>query len=593
MNNKYYILIITILAFLLNACNDDFLEIKDPNEPVSDNFYTSMQNAQLALNGVYAEVHDERLFFGEIFYILNYSTGEMQYDHPETRYTDFNSYSYDATNILIADNWAGWYRIINRANNVLNGLYQMKNNKKFEADITTINTMIGQCYFMRGFAYSYLIRMYGQKMPSHPSYSPNLPGVIIADTVITTRQAFNKERNSCKEVYDYVINDFKNAAALLPPSWSNSELGKATKGAAYAYLGETYMYLNNWNDAKVAFDNVLANNNYKLVNNFSYNFDYKHIHNSESIFEVAFNNATNGDVGTYAFRLLANQSWNTSLVRSETIFKYSSGVVVNSSTLKDTTVTRATILSSTHKKYFDKINRYVTANLIGQTFTTREAFVEAIKPALDFVYIKSDGTYQNGLKQYVNMVSPKDPRLATTVYTPGVDSIWVFSSKNLNWGKIKYSSANYGMKKYIPDSIEVESARAAGMGNDGHMSMNFRLMRLDDVFLYYAEVMHKLGNDVAAKEYLNKVIRRAFGYNYNTVSIADINPSNVMEAIQNQTFLEIALEGKWWFHVRRWNRCIEEFSKYGFVIDKNECLPIPQQEMEQNTKLKTQNINYN
>lgn len=591
MKTNIKILFLVLIAF--NSCKSDFLDIADPNNPTLSTFYTSIANAQLALDGVYGEFHDEYLYFGEYFYITMFSTGEAEYIHPESRYTDFNNYNYGPTNSLITGYYKDWYRMVGRANNVLDGLNKMKESGTFsEEDLTKINAMEGQCHFLRGLAYSFLIRSFGQKMPSHPSYNANLPGVIIADTVVTTREQMYKDRNTCGEVYNAIVKDFKRAENLLPESWPDAEAGKATKGSAQAYLGETYVYLQDWENAKKSFDKILANTNYQLMSNFAHNFDYKHINNSESIFEVGFNNQTISFPGTYIYRLLALQSWGASMVRNSTIDKFSSAVVINSQTLDAALKAKATVVGSLYKGYVDELIR-VSTPLIGNSYDGKEAFLNAVRSQTSIPFYKADGvTYEKGVTQFLNAVSPKDPRLATTVFTPKVDSIVVYNPSSDSWSKKLFDFSNYGIRKYIPDSVNVESANAAGMGNDGHMSMNFRIMRLDDVYLYYAEVMHHLGNDAKAKEYLNKIVRRANGLNPNTPSSVDLSPNDIMSEIQNQTYLETCLEGKIWFHYRRWNIAAREWAKFGFVENKNECFPIPQGEFDSNPAIKTQNINY-
>jgi hypothetical protein len=168
----------------------------------------------------------------------------------------------------------------------------------------------------------------------------------------------------------------------------------------------------------------------------------------------------------------------------------------------------------------------------------------------------------------------------------------IFNPSTKRWEKKLFDYSNYGIRKYIPDSVSVENAQAAGMGNDGFISQNFRIMRLDDVYLYYAEVMHHLGNDNMAKEYLNKLVRRANGVPVNTPSAFDLSPTDVMSEIIRQTYLETCLEGKIWFHYRRWNIANQEWAQFGYKANKNECLPIPQTEFETNTGIKTQNQGY-
>jgi tetratricopeptide (TPR) repeat protein len=578
---------------MIDSCKSDFLDISDPNNPTLTTYYTSLANAQLALDGVYGEFHDEYLYFGEYFYITMFSTGEAEYVHPESRYTDFNNYNYGPTNSLITGYYKDWYRIVGRANNVLDGLNKMKESGNFSAaDLKTIEIMAGQCYFLRGLGYSFLVRSFGQKMPSHPSYNPDLPGVILIDTVLTTREQMYKDRSSCGEVYEAILKDFRTAEQLLPESWTEEEAGKATKGSAQAFLGETYVYLQDWDKAKKAFDKVLSNSNYKLVSDFSHNFDYKHIQNSESIFEVGFNNMTITLPGTYTYRLLALQSWGTSIVRNSTIDKFSSSVVLNTQTLDAALKAKATVVGSVYKGYVDELIR-VSTPLIGNSYESKEDFLNAVRNSTSIPFYKTDGvSYEKGVQQFLNAVSPKDPRLAATVYTPKVDSLEVFNPSSGKWSKKLFEFSNYGIKKYIPDSINVESANTAGMGNDGHMSMNFRIMRLDDVYLYYAETMHHLGDDTKATEYLNKIVRRANGLNPNSPSSVDVSPSDIMTEIQNQTYLETCLEGKIWFHYRRWNIAALEWAKYGFIENKNECLPIPQGEFDANPAIKLQNANY-
>ncbi len=593
MNKISKQILFALILILSNACSDDFLQINHPSNPASETFYSSIDNAERALTGVYTGLRsNDQSYLGEIFYVLMYSTGEAEYVHPEARYTDFNNYNYTSTNTVIAGYYQSWYNVVTRANNVIEGLRKMEKSGDYtNADLTKINYMLGQCYFLRGLAYSNLIRSFGQRMPSNPDYTPDLPGVILSDTILDKREQFNKERSTCGEVYNYIVNDFKRAESLLPPSWPAAEAGKATKGSAQAYLGETYVYLQKWDSAKIAFDKILANPQYKLVSNFKHNFDYKYINNSESLFEVAFNNMVMGFGGTYIYRLLALQSWGTSIVRPETIDKFSSTVIVNAQTLSAGAASRNLVVGNVQKGYVDELVR-ITTPLSGQSFDSKPAFLNFIRPLTAIPFYKEDGSYQNAVRVFLDALTPKDPRLAVTVFTPKKDSLVVFNPPTKRWQKKLFDYSNYGIRKYIPDSVSVENAQAAGMGNDGYMSQNFRIMRLDDVYLYYAEVLHHMGRDNEAIEYLNKLIRRANGLPYNSPSTVDLSQVDVMNEIIKQTYLEMCLEGKIWFHYRRWNIAYQEWAKYGFKQNKNECLPIPQSEFDLNNGIKIQNPNY-
>jgi tetratricopeptide (TPR) repeat protein len=593
MKNITKIIFIAGLLITLASCKKDFLEIADPNNPTAETYYTSVNNAQLAMNGVYSQFHDERLFFGELFYITCYSTGEAEYIHPESRYTDFNNYNYNSTNELIGNYYQGWYRIVGRANAVITGINSMLAAGTYDNnEVASLMKMKGQCYFLRGLAYSYLVRSFGEKMPTNPAYTDNTPGVIISDTVILSKEQMYKDRSTCSEVYKNIVKDFQMAESLLPASWPATELGKATKGAAQAYLGETYVYLKNWPDAKTAFDKVLANSQYKLVTEFSQNFDYKHIQNVESLFEVGFNNDVMGYFGTYVYRLLARQSWGTTKIPSTTINHFSSTVVLNDQTLAAGLASKV-LAYGDQKKYIDSLYK-ISVPLKGNSWKDKDSYLTYIRPLTTIPFYRTDGvTLQAGVRVWLDAVSPKDPRLAATVYVPKSDNIVVFNPQTGAWNKILYDYPDYGWKKYIPDSVEVEAAETAGMGNNGGMNMNFRVMRLDDVYLYYAEVMHNLSDDATAKEYINKIVRRANKKPINVASDVDVNPADIMAEIRNQTYLEFCLEAKIWFHFRRWNREVIEWGSLGFKANKNECLPIPQGEFDSNPAITKQNIGYN
>ncbi len=64
-------------------------------------------------------------------------------------------------------------------------------------------------------------------------------------------------------------------------------MGRATKGAAYAYEGAARMWLKDYTNALAAFNNPEFNN-YHLLPNFADVNEYNHQNNDESLFEVQF-----------------------------------------------------------------------------------------------------------------------------------------------------------------------------------------------------------------------------------------------------------------------------------------------------------------
>ena len=99
-------------------------------------------------------------------------------------------------------------------------------------------------------------------------------------------------RQPLKDVWEFIINDFKTAANNLPDSWDDPK--RATSGAAWAMLGKAYMYapaetgLRDFSLAKDSFDKMMSR--YQLVPNFEDLYAYDKPNSEESIFELQFNN---------------------------------------------------------------------------------------------------------------------------------------------------------------------------------------------------------------------------------------------------------------------------------------------------------------
>ncbi len=98
------------------------------------------------------------------------------------------------------------------------------------------------------------------------------------------------------QVLDFVEQDFLFAKEHLPAKWDNANVGRASSGAATAYLGKVYLYREKYQDAVTQFNAVIASQVYSLTNNFGDNFAETKQNNSESIFEIQF---SRGDINPW------------------------------------------------------------------------------------------------------------------------------------------------------------------------------------------------------------------------------------------------------------------------------------------------------
>lgn len=110
--------------------------------------------------------------------------------------------------------WAPLYRSIRQANVFLSQVDQA------DFDPAVRDRMKGEALFLRAYFYHNLMRIYG--------------GVPLITEVYGLNEDYQIARNTFAETIDFIVADLDAAAPLLPLSYSASDLGRATRGAAMA-----------------------------------------------------------------------------------------------------------------------------------------------------------------------------------------------------------------------------------------------------------------------------------------------------------------------------------------------------------------------
>ena len=173
--------------------------------------------------------------------------------------------------------WAGFFRILTKANLVLDKL------PGSTIDNTDKVIIEGEAKFLRGFAYFNLARAFG-----------NVPLLLIS----YEGSQNNAECTPEDEVWDQVIKDLMEASQQLPTraGWGADNLGRATKGTALAYLANAYMYKKDWTNATKASTDLITLGEYNLLADVRDVFSEKTPNNNESIFEVQYRNISDGNI---------------------------------------------------------------------------------------------------------------------------------------------------------------------------------------------------------------------------------------------------------------------------------------------------------
>ncbi|MEL6192790.1 MAG: RagB/SusD family nutrient uptake outer membrane protein [Bacteroidota bacterium] len=296
MKKLFRVGLLTVVMFTYIRCEDQ-LDI-NPASLTEEGFFVSEEEFEKSVFGVY-----QKLIF---FY--NYRGGSWLHDMwllPGDDLTSLGSYPFEtfatinASNGDVTNYYRFAYQLIARANIVLEK--QVERADVYE-NATLRDTHKGEVLFLRGLMNFKLYNAF-ETAPLVTNRIADLESSRVANATGT-------------QLLDQAIADFKEAATLLPDQWDDSNVGRASAGAAHGFAGKALLYratiTQNAADYTESLNELRQVTGYSLEPVFGDNFDETLEHNQESIFEIQFgkNNTNNvwlnndsfgvvGDLGGY------------------------------------------------------------------------------------------------------------------------------------------------------------------------------------------------------------------------------------------------------------------------------------------------------
>ncbi|MEO8110895.1 MAG: RagB/SusD family nutrient uptake outer membrane protein [Ginsengibacter sp.] len=274
MKRSNKIKIIIIAAFFIvgiqQACKKGFLDKTNTFEISPDAAASSSAGVTSLVNAIYDTYQNSDLLKKCIWYRANFATHDFFNWGADVAW---NNYQLPANFVGLITFWNQSYIGIARANSAFGVI--TKAESKGVIDPVLAGRLRGEAFFLRGMTYYYLAASFG--------------GVPLE---VDTTGALNlglRPRSPRDSVFMQVVSDMQQAEASLlsKTALSGADLGRATKGAAYAYEGAARMWLKDYAGALTAF-NSPEFNNYHLLKNFADVHEYSQQNNDESIFEVQF-----------------------------------------------------------------------------------------------------------------------------------------------------------------------------------------------------------------------------------------------------------------------------------------------------------------
>ena len=512
---------LTIFLVLLNlvSCNESILDLSNPQTFTSENFFKTPGEISQSTNAIYVSFFHHSIGgyqWQEIWDVLGNEsepTASAYGSALEVGIIQMMLYQHSNNNATLNGLWKVWYKMILRANLTIakSDEYIAANG---ENDLVTRSK--GEAYFLRGFAYFNLANCWG-KVPVRTSFdqSANVDAPLA---------------KSVDDVWAVAISDFKMAETLLKyaSDYPESEKGRATKGAAIAFLGKTYLYTKKYDLAETEFAKLDGKYSLLPASQFLWNFGQTNENNAESVFE--FQSAVNGTSNIWSMfgdpegqsspgmnnAIPVLYAWNGSQGWGNWKFP----------PMHDT------------------------------------KFVYQDEAGANFIDPRGAATFYGGIAGAQTWCSQcgESPNRPFDTATTGF------------WYKKKTNRETLGTDNWGPEA-----------GN------NIRIMRYADVLLMRAECNIMLNNVPKAISFINTVRSRFGIFNY---TASKYNATSALELLKKERFLEFTGEGSRFDDLRRWgilektlNPELKVLYNVEPVMAKHYHFPIPQGEIDSNQSI--------
>ena len=564
-------------SWFLESCKEkEFLNVSNPNVLSPNDFPAKVDDLDLMLIDVYGRTrwgYFNAESFRRIGVLMDHMSDQGYNGSAFNEYAQINVPTSEGTNSYT---WNVHYEGIAKCNAFFDGLTKVRKSTLSKEDTEKLKEMEGQALFVRAFHYFFLTTLYGETMITSEADRSKL-GVPLWDKLAQNVTDASKERATLGQNWDFIIADLVKAEGLLATrkDWDDDNKARVNLWSVKALLGKVYLFTIQFDKAQAKLKEVIDQSGKKLVPfaTFKNMFNGQNKFNTESLFEVNF---------TPDRKDVWNGTQNTST-------QY--GIFVSPSFVEDDGNEGTNGFGNLfiHDQNLDRF---------GFTDNTTDTKEMQKKSYFDMSI--------NMRKQ--NLV---DPRMTIGTLQPWVDTIniygkWRKVTKNRFEGFPSSDSQAWCHRKYVL----IDRGLWAGEPGES-IGVNMYFLRLPDVYLMYAEsLMRGNGDKAAALEYINKVHRRAYAqpidvaskFDYKSLSdktiAAGVGDVIANDPLKYERWAEFFGEGHWWFDVCRWKIGAQEQAYYKKVksgslnwADRKYALPIPQDEINNNSKIK-QNPGY-
>lgn len=510
---KLSIILFLSAGFLCQSCLD-----MDPKDQIAEtNFWQNASQFTLFSARFYSYTHDFKDMVADGFH------SDLRSDLLMTKI--LSEYSNGTNTVPSTDkNYTDTYERIRQVNTLL------KNAEGYSAPEDIVKP-VAEAKFFRAYMYFDLVQIYGD-------------AIIVKEPLTIDSQELKQARNSREEVIDFVVKDLKEAAEGLPDyrNLSDSEAGRVSKEAAWAFLSRVALYEGTWqkfrdNTERAKEFLTLAADAAKQV------IDA----NTFSLFKPE-------KLGIWAYKylfILENSQSNPENITKSGNSEY--------------------IFSRRHDEVLDPIGINITQGFLNKAnFMTRK---------MANLYLRSNGLpidptdvaiYEDMDSEFEN----RDNRMQNTMMISG-RPYWSNTDGRVSWQNDATDLALAFYKSFDPKSQsgyfcqKWATERKVASSKEGY---DFPIIRYAEVLLNYAEAVYELyesegkADDPAVTDALNmslNLVRKRVNPEMPnlTVDFVKTNGLNLRTEIRRERTVELFCEGFRLFDLKRWNTVVEEMNQ--------------------------------
>ena len=571
-----YIALYAAIAAVCGGCES--LDYTPGDQMSGQTFWQTEDHARQAAVGMYAAMKEPWCFGMEFTFDMCSDLADGTSPWSDVSRGD----AFSSNSSGVQNHWQYLYELVHRANTVIRNVAGMPISQE------TIDRVTGEARFLRTMAYFRMLNCWG--------------GVPYYDETCDINEEFahlDAPRCTADELRGHILDDLTDAIRKLPVSWDAADLGRATKGAAYALRGKVYLFNRQWDEAVADFEEIV----YNKTNNYGYSLhqDYNDLfrlyngrHSDEMIFSIQ---SIDGNTAGYALDIVSYFG------NKSTMRLIAGNRIVPSTTLVD-------MYENPDGSPFDWDDVFPGFNAGDSQMRRRLMCV-----AIDQGSTEVTSTLDSDTTKVMDAYRLRDPRLCLNVITPyshylGTDAGSSPMDKQFVLADPTKGGAPMEAMAFIRNSEGWNSyfwRKWIPTGNlDGYWGeytrtpYEFPLIRLGDVLLMLAEAYNESGAIDKAVIELNKVRERVGmpGLDSGAAWLAVNGKEDMAERIRRERAFELAGEGQRYWDLKRWG-LLEQSVKnatdiFGDLMytrtyqERHQLWPIPLVEMERNLSL-TQN----